>query len=339
MIEKASTAHFASSGDPTLDRRYGWAEAAFKEGDAQACVEILDQTLAQAYHFTAAWHLYGLAQEALGHREEAATAWRQCLTLDPNDHFGARLDLARIGAMPAEDATSENFSGTLFDGYADRFDSHLTQALHYNAPELIKATLARLSNNAGRACRFDTVFDLGCGTGLMGEAIRGEAAFLAGCDLSPRMIERARAKTQPDGSPLYDKLAVAGLTAFLASRPDASADLLLAADVFVYLGELRPAFAQAARVLTRDGFLVFTVQSHAGEGVIVGQDRRFAHAEVWVRQRLAETGLEIVSIEAVSTRQDRGIAVPGLLASVRRASATSHRQGTAAGNNFLPRAI
>ncbi|MDP3258025.1 MAG: methyltransferase domain-containing protein [Bosea sp. (in: a-proteobacteria)] len=333
MIEKASTAHSASSGDPTLDRRYGWAEAAFKERDAQACVEILDQTLAQAYHFTAAWHLYGLAQEALGHKEEAATAWRQCLTLDPNDHFGARLDLARIGAMAAEDATSENFSGTLFDGYADRFDSHLTQALHYNAPEQIKATLARFCENAGRAFRFDTVFDLGCGTGLMGEAIRDEAAFLAGCDVSPRMIERARAKTTARGGPLYDKLAVAGLTAFLASRSDASADLLLAADVFVYLGDLRPAFAQAARVLTRDGLLVFTVQSHDGEGVVVGQDRRFAHAEAWLRQRLDEAGLAIIALDPVSTRQDRGEAVAGFLATVRRAAPVPLRPSKAEGNN------
>src|SRR4051812_31814637 len=123
MTEKASISHSASSGDLNLDRRYAWAEAALKEGDAAAAVEILDQTLAQAYGFTAAWHLYGLAQEALGRNEDAATAWRQCLDLDPNDHFGARLDLARIGAMSAEEATSENFSGTLFDGYAERFDS------------------------------------------------------------------------------------------------------------------------------------------------------------------------------------------------------------------------
>ncbi|KPF70924.1 hypothetical protein IP69_08320 [Bosea sp. AAP35] len=313
MIEKASTAHLAGSGDPTLDRRYAWAEAAFKEGDAQACVEILDQTLAQAYHFTAAWHLYGLAQEALGHKEEAATAWRQCLDLDPNDHFGARLDLARIGAMAAEDATSENFSGTLFDAYAERFDSHLTQALHYTAPALLKAALATFCDNADRAFRFDTVLDLGCGTGLMGEAIREQAGFLAGCDVSPRMIERARAKTTAASSPLYDKLAVAGLTAFLSSRPDASVDLILAADVFVYLGELRPAFAQTARVLKRGGLFAFTVQSHDGEGVVVGADRRFAHAEGWLRGRLKEAGLRPLLLEPASTRQDRDVAVPGLL--------------------------
>ena len=313
MTETGQSSYFASSGDPVLDRRYSWAEAALKEGDAQAAVDILDQTLAQAYHFTAAWHLYGLAQEALGHKEDAATAWRQCLDLDPNDHFGARLDLARIGAMAAEQATSENFSGALFDAYADRFDSHLTQTLEYNAPELLRAALARCCSNAGRPFRFESVYDLGCGTGLMGEAIREETGFLAGCDLSPRMIERARAKTRGDGSPLYDKLAVAGLTAFLTSRPDQSADLVIAADVFVYLGELGPSFAQSARVLKPDGLLAFTVQSHGGEGVVVGEDRRFAHAEGWLLQRLKETKFTPVLVEPVSTRQDRGAPVPGLL--------------------------
>lgn len=313
MTETGQTAHFASSGDPVLDRRYGWAEAALKEGDAQAAVEILDQTLAEASHFTAAWHLYGLAQEALGHREDAATAWRQCLDLDPNDHFGARLDLARIGAISAEQATSENFSGALFDAYADCFDSHLTQTLHYNAPELLKAALARFCSNAGRPFRFETVYDLGCGTGLMGEAIREQSGFLAGCDLSPRMIERARAKTTPTGAPLYDKLAVAGLTSFLTSRPDNSADLVIAADVFVYLGELGQSFAQSARVLAPGGLLAFTVQTHQGDGVVVGEDRRFAHAEGWLRQLLQKVKLIPLILESASTRQDRGVAVPGLL--------------------------
>jgi predicted TPR repeat methyltransferase len=318
MIEKGSATHSASSGDLNLDRRYAWAEAALKDGDAQACVEILDQTLAQAYSFTAAWHLYGLAQEALGHAEEAATAWRQCLALDPADHFGARLDLARIGALAAEDATSENFSGTLFDTYADRFDSHLVEALHYNAPTLLKQALARCCQETGRPLRFETVYDLGCGTGLMAEAIRSEAGFIAGCDLSPRMIERARDKRGADGQPLYDKLATAGLTSFLVSRPDAAADLVIAADVFVYLGELAAVFAQSRRVLKPGGLLAFTVQNHDSAGVVVGPDRRFAHAEGWLRERLAAARLTVRLIEPASTRQDRGEAVPGLVVVVRK---------------------
>lgn len=313
MIENPPVTHSASSGDLSLDRRYAWAEAALKDGDAQAAVEILDQTLAQAGGFVAAWHLYGLAREALGHHEDAATAWRQCLDLDPADHFGARLDLARIGAMPAEQATSENFAGTLFDGYAERFDSHLTQALDYSAPALLCDAVGRV-----RPPPFDIVHDLGCGTGLMGEAIREAAGFLAGCDVSPRMIERARAKTRKDGGALYDKLAIAGLTSFLASRPDASVDIVVAADVFVYIGDLGPAFAQSARVLKDGGLLAFTTQSHRGSGVVVGEDRRFAHAEPWLLQRLAQAGLAPALVEAASTRRDRGQAVPGLLIVARK---------------------
>jgi predicted TPR repeat methyltransferase len=173
--------------------------------------------------------------------------------------------------------------------------------------------LARHCQQAERPLQFETVYDLGCGTGLMGAAIRGETRFLAGCDLSPRMIEQARAKRQSDGQPLYDKLATAGLTAFLASRPDASADLVIAADVFVYLGDLAPVFAQSARVLTRSGLLAFTVQSHDGDGVIVGADRRFAHAEAYLREALGAAGFTSIGIEAASTRVDRGLPVSGAL--------------------------
>ena len=313
MIEKGSSVYSASSGDDRLDRRYAWAEAALKEGDAQAAIDILDQTLAEHYGFTAAWHLYGLAQEALGHNEDAATAWRQCLDLDPNDHVGARLDLARIGALPPEQATSENFSGALFDAYAERFDSHLVETLQYRAPALLKQALTRRCAQVHRPFHFGTVLDLGCGTGLMGEALRAETEFLAGCDLSRRMIAKAQAKRRADGGPLYDKLAIAGLTAFLASRPDACADLVIAADVFVYLGDLAPSFHQSARVLKRGGLLAFTVQSHDGEGISVGQDRRFAHAASWIRAKLDEAGLKPVLVEQQSTRIDRGRPVPGLI--------------------------
>jgi predicted TPR repeat methyltransferase len=95
--------------------------------------------------------------------------------------------------------------------------------------------------------------------------------------------------------------------------PTPSADLVIAADVFVYLGDLAPCFHQSARVLKPGGLLAFTVQSHQGEGITVGQDRRFAHAEGWVREALVEAGLKPVVVEQQSTRIDRGEPVPGLL--------------------------
>ena len=47
------------------------------------------------------------------------------------------------------------------------------------------------------------VLDLGCGTGLAGEALRRRAAWLEGVDLSSGMIDQARRKG------LYDRLEVA----------------------------------------------------------------------------------------------------------------------------------
>lgn len=311
MFEKGSSADSAGANE-NCDQSYARAEAALKAGDAGMAVAILDQVLSEAYGFTLAWHLYGLAQEALGHHEDAASAWRQCLALDPDDRCGAGLDLARLGALPAIEARTEGFAGALYDACAERFDSELVEALHYHAPVLLKAALARHCTAAGRPFRFATVYDLGCGTGLMGAAIRAETGFLAGCDLSPPMLARAQAKRR-GGEPLYDKLAHAGLTAFLASRPDASADLVVAADVFVHLGDLAPAFWQSARVLKPGGLIAFTVQSHDGEGVAIGQDRRFAHGEDWLREQLGTAGLRAVLVEAYSARQEGGAAVPGLL--------------------------
>ena len=51
------------------------------------------------------------------------------------------------------------------------------------------------------------MLDLGCGTGLAGAAFRPHVDWLAGVDLSPKMIEVARAKG------LYDRLAVADIGA------------------------------------------------------------------------------------------------------------------------------
>ena len=49
--------------------------------------------------------------------------------------------------------------------------------------------------------RFGTMLDLGCGTGLAGEAFRPHVDWLEGVDLSPGMIAQARKKT------IYDRLA------------------------------------------------------------------------------------------------------------------------------------
>src|SRR6185369_9393049 len=78
----------------------------------------------------------------------------------------------------------------LFDKYADTFDQHLRGALRYTVPELLAEAIAAARDPDDESLM--DVLDLGCGTGLIGPLLRPIAATLAGVDLSPLMIEKAR---------------------------------------------------------------------------------------------------------------------------------------------------
>jgi predicted TPR repeat methyltransferase len=111
----------------------------------------------------------------------------------------------------------------------------------------------------------------------------------------------------------YKRLHEADLVAFLTQEPEASADLVIAADVFVYMAALDDAFRQTHRVLENGGLFAFTVQAHDGDGVVLGADSRYAHGESYLRGVAAETGFATILFEHVSTRQDRDLDVPGFL--------------------------
>ncbi|MFI4997820.1 MAG: class I SAM-dependent DNA methyltransferase, partial [Hyphomicrobiales bacterium] len=163
----------------------------------------------------------------------------------------------------------------------------------------------------GMALRFPSALDLGCGTGLMGEAIRPFVDRLRGVDLSPGMVAKARAKL------IYEGLAVGDLLGFLHAEPEAGIDLVLAADVLVYIGDLAPVFGAVAKSLGRNGLFAFTLQSHnagpAEAGFMLGSDNRFAHSASHVRLAAERCWLAIAHLAPVVTRQDAGRDVPCLV--------------------------
>ena len=177
-----------ASGDLIAERRFAYAKAAAKEGDWSAAAELYEQTVEPAPHWAAAWFALAEAQEKLADLDAAAQAFRATLAADPADAQGAMARLALIGRGDAPPALPQAYVARLFDDYAWRFDKHLIKNLGYRAPALIAEALSAVAS--GR--RFAAALDLGCGTGLMGEALCGRIDHLTGVDLSAGMIAKAR---------------------------------------------------------------------------------------------------------------------------------------------------
>jgi predicted TPR repeat methyltransferase len=298
---------FMSSGDMLADRRFDFARDLQLSGDLVAAEDLFVQATDLAPGFATAWFTLGEVRELLGDRHGAITAFRNAEATDPGDRNGAGLRLMRLGAIDLA-AMRPTYVKALFDQYAPRFDAALLDDLGYRGPALLLAAVLGACAAAGRPPTFARVVDLGCGTGLAARAFSAIAGEIIGIDLSPRMIERARA------TGLYAELDVAEIVEGLIRRPDASADLILAADVMVYLHDMAPLLAEVARVLAPGGLFAFTVESHAGAGVVLGEGLRYAYSAACVHALIAASGLVLERLEPASSRTESGRQVPGLVA-------------------------
>ncbi len=300
---------FVSSGDLIADRRYKAAIELASRGDFSAAADILVQTVELAPKFATAWFALGAIRDRLGDRDAAVAAFGQARNADPADYHGARLQLARLGAGEATPAMTETYVRRLFDQYAARYDTALTGHLNYRGPAILLDAVESAMRAAGRPMRFASMLDLGCGTGLAGAGFRPFVDWLVGVDLSPAMIAHAIAKC------FYDRLVTSSVTDFFAGAAvdRAKYDLVLAADVFVYVNDLEPIMAGIAQVLAPGGLLAFTVETHSGDGPKLLPTLRYAYGAAYVRRVLGDASLAVVHFAEVSVRTEKGVPVDGLV--------------------------
>jgi len=300
---------FVSSGDLIADRRYQWALDLASRGDLAGAADLLTQTTELAPGFAAAWFTLGAVRDKLGDRDGAIAAFTRARDADPADLQGARLQVARLGGWEAVPPMSEAYVRRLFDQYAGRYDTALTEHLRYRGPAILLEAVGHAMREAGRAMHFSATLDLGCGTGLAGAAVRPLTDRLVGFDLSPAMIAKAEEKG------IYDRTAVASFDDFLGEAVAAGAqyDLVIAADVFVYLNDLAPVIAGIAKIFAPNGLLAFTAETHASDGVKLLPTLRFAHGEAYLRELLGVSGLTVRHLEKTSVRSEKAVPVVGLV--------------------------
>lgn len=241
------------------------------------------------------------ALRALKRNDEAVAAYRDALACGA-DAASVGYQLAALGAQDAPAAPPPQYVAALFDQYADDFDHHLQDVLEYRVPQLL---MLALQAHLG-AAPLDAV-DLGCGTGLCGPLLRPHARTLAGVDLSPRMLERARRRG------VYDELACCDIVEYLQGGPGARG-LVVAADVFVYLGDLQPVFRAARRALQSGGLFAFSVERQDTGDYALQPSGRYAHSEDYLRALAQAHRYSVHSLARATLRQDEGRDIPGLVA-------------------------
>ena len=246
-----------------------------------------------------------------------ATLW-----LDAGEPDKAEAEIAAVESLGVHDAVTTHRAAIekyralnrsapgyvrhLFDQFSADYDQRMRGRLGYAAPETLRDLCALLLGPPRKAL---SILDLGCGTGLSGAAFAPYAKRLTGVDLSPGMLAKARALS------LYDELIVADIEDLPASLT--GFDLIVAADVLVYVGDLAKTFAQVRARLNPQGLWAFTTERSPIEGFALGPKRRYRHSEAYLRRLADAHGFETASLIECVARHDAGVPVESLAAILR----------------------
>lgn len=244
----------------------------------------------------------GRLLQQLGKASEARACYVQALAqgLD-RGVFQHLLDAAQ-GARTAQAPPA--YVRATFDSFAQQFDRHLVDTLDYRIPDMLSSAVRELSPPA----QMD-ILDLGCGTGLCGDCLRDLARRMVGVDLAPKMLELAR------GRGCYQELAQAEIGQYLPSQARASFDLVVAADVLIYIGDIGQVVCEVARVLRPGGWFAFSIEqpSQACDNYRLEQSGRYAQSLVYVRNLAHEHGFTERSCQNVAIRKHGTQALSGQL--------------------------
>ncbi|MCC9621356.1 methyltransferase domain-containing protein [Thalassospira sp. MA62] len=298
-------------------RRLDIALALVSHADYIGAIDVARAALSADPDWDEALFTLGDIYERAGETENAVEAFRQYLIFDPVDRMGAEVRLTLLGASALRDRLPPDYVRALFDDYAPRFEISLRDRLAYRGPELLfEAVRPHLTDMEEQV----DVLDLGCGTGLVADVFAGHVGAIDGVDLSPRMINRAKAKG------LYRSLVAGDIT----DMPDGTAPsygVIVAADVLNYLGDLAPALRAANRRLKAGGLMAFSLEHGDIFPYDLGPGQRFRHHERAITEWLMECGFQVVSDALGVLRQEKGAPVEGRIMVARKTNVLTQLAG------------
>ena len=217
---------------------------------------------------------------------------------DPNT---IHLRAALTGQNP--DQPPQGYVEGLFDDYAERFDDHLQQKLHYQVPLILSQVIqSRLKD-------FDQIqlLDLGVGTGLLAENCQNFSKInYTGVDVSQKMLDIAASKQ------LYQRLHHQDIVDFMFENSNLF-QIIAIADTLVYFGDLSKVFEGIARTLTANGFAILTVEQNSETGFQLQYTGRYSHNIQYIYALAQRYDLQMTLCKEIDLRQNSGTWVKGWL--------------------------
>jgi predicted TPR repeat methyltransferase len=284
-----------------------------EDGDAEGSAEALLAALRLIPQHEGVHTILGESLQAMaakGSHERAQALAREWRAGHPGSPTAQHMSAAALGSRDLVRA-SDSYVRVRFDGFAHMFDEMQERSGHTGA-ELLREALAGTLGPAPVEQGDLDVLDAGCGTGRCGAFLKPYARQLTGVDLSPNMLQMARARG------IYHRLIAGELAAFLGASKGGF-DLIAGSDVLAYFGDLGWVLDAASGALRPGGHLALSLETGGpgGEGGdwSLLRSGRFAHSDAYLRQALEKAGLEVLSlVPAERLRMEQGQAMPGLVA-------------------------
>lgn len=242
-----------------------------------------------------------LVYKKSGNNDQAISSMKQFLTLRPDDAAAKHMLATYEGNTT--DAAPDQYVKDLFDMYAENFDQHLVNKLEYKTPLLIYEMLKKHITPNQKY----NILDLGCGTGLAGEHMKDIACSMAGVDLSPKMIAKAQERN------IYTSLLVDSIEHYFeisTFRPD----IVVSADVFVYIGDLKTIFGLIANTIANNGLFIFSIETNTeSPSFTLCESGRYAHNFSYIQSLASQFSFKI--LESINTviRHEHGKPVHGMV--------------------------
>ncbi len=242
-----------------------------------------------------------------GKRDEALVLVEKALLQVPTNSALLHTRAALLGDSTA--VAPADYVANMFDGYAEQFDYHLQEQLGYHTPTLISQALRDVLPADAHGL---SLLDLGCGTGLAAQALRDITNVRVGVDLSPKMISKAQAKH------IYTEAHVDELVRFMQAD-SRDYDLVVAADVLVYIGDLNPLFAAVRSRMNAGGLCALSVEREEGEhDYVLRPSGRYAHSEHYLQSLAASHGFTIEHSAVCDLRKEAGSMIVGTVCILRK---------------------